>query len=130
MAAQDYKEHEAKPGSAGLSRRKFMTAAAAGAGLTVVPRHVLGRGFTPPSDLLNVAGIGVGGMGRHNIMDLTSQNIVALCDVDWNYAGRGFDRLDQELEKQQSRLKEVKTDEDRRRTSEQIDQIRKMQEQM
>src|SRR5688572_7829155 len=128
MAAQDYRGHEGKPGSAGLSRRKFMTAAAAG--LTVVPRHVLGRGFTPPSDLLNVAGIGVGGMGRHNILDLTSQNIVALCDVDWNYAGRAFDRLDLELEKQQSRLKDVKTDEERRRTSELIDQVRKMQEQM
>ena len=65
-----------------------------------------------------------------NILDLTSQNIVALCDVDWNYAGRAFDRLDLELEKQQSRLKDAKTDEERRQTSEQIDQIRKMQEQM
>ena len=34
-----------------VSRRSFMTnVALAGAGLTIVPRHVLGRGFTAPSD--------------------------------------------------------------------------------
>jgi hypothetical protein len=30
----------------------------------VVPRHVLGRGFTPPSEKLNIAGIGIGGQGQ------------------------------------------------------------------
>jgi predicted dehydrogenase len=124
MTARNHIAHE------GLSRRKFVTAAAAGAGLAIVPRHVLGRGFTPPSDLLNVAGVGVGGMGRSNILSLASQNIVALCDVDWDYAGRAFDGLDADLERQQSRLKEAKTDEQRRRPSEQIDGIRRMKEQM
>src|SRR4029453_8759664 len=124
MTARNHIAHE------GLSRRKFGTAAAAGAGLAIVPRHVLGRGFTPPSDLLNVAGVGGGGMGRSNILSLASQNIVALCDVDWDYAGRAFDRLDADLERQQSRLKEAKTDDQRRRSSEQIDEIRRMKEQM
>ena len=42
------------------TRRRFLTdLAIAGAGLTIVPRHVLGRGFTAPSDLLNVAAVGV-----------------------------------------------------------------------
>ena len=40
----------------GISRRKFVTTVAAtGAGLTIVPRHVLGRGFQAPSDTVNVA---------------------------------------------------------------------------
>src|SRR5260370_15839208 len=81
-----------------MTRRKFVKdAAVAGAGLTIVPRHVLGRGMTPPSDLLNIAGVGVGGMGRANLINLASQNIVALCDVDWGYAEKGFSQLDSSI---------------------------------
>jgi predicted dehydrogenase len=88
-----------------LSRRKFLTdVAAGGAAFTIVPRHVLGRGLTPPSDTLNIAGIGVGGMGRTNLINLSSQNIVALCDVDWGYADIGFERLDTEIINLQKRL--------------------------
>jgi predicted dehydrogenase len=66
-----------------ISRRKFVaTTAAAGAGLTIVPRHVLGRGFQAPSDTVNIATVGIGGMGRSNTTRLMSQNIVAFCDVD------------------------------------------------
>src|SRR5687767_1359779 len=72
-----------------ISRRKFVAnVAATTAAVTIVPRHVLGRGFTAPSDRLNIAGIGVGGMGRTNLLNLgLDNNIVALCDVDWGYAG-------------------------------------------
>jgi hypothetical protein len=67
----------------GVSRRKFVTtAAAAGAGLTIVPRHVLGHGFQAPSDTVNIATVGIGGMGASNTRKLMSQNIVAFCDVD------------------------------------------------
>src|SRR5688500_6569185 len=66
-----------------ISRRRFLTTtAAAGAGLTIVPRHVLGRGFQAPSDTVNVATVGFGGMGGSNTRRLMSQNIVAICDVD------------------------------------------------
>src|SRR5215204_5444390 len=66
-----------------ISRRTFLTTtAAAGAGLTIVPRHVLGRGFQAPSDTVNVATVGFGGMGGSNTRRLMSQNIVAICDVD------------------------------------------------
>jgi predicted dehydrogenase len=76
------------------SRRAFLrNITATGAGFLIVPRHVLGRGFTPPSDMLNIAGVGVGGMGRANLINLASQNIVALCDVDWGFAGKALDRL-------------------------------------
>jgi hypothetical protein len=59
------------------------------AGVTIVPRHVLGgTGYQAPSDTFNVAGVGVGGMGRSNLTALASQNIVALCDVDFGYVDR------------------------------------------
>ena len=39
----------------------------------------------PPSDKLNVAGIGVGGMGKNVLTDVAqTENIVALCDIDWS----------------------------------------------
>jgi len=89
----------------GLTRRKFLSTAAAGsAAAALVPRHVLGRGFTPPSDLLNIAGVGIGGMGRQNLINMSSQNIVALCDVDWGYADKGFERLDSDIQKLRDRL--------------------------
>src|SRR6267378_5301543 len=87
------------------SRRKFVTdIGLAGAGFAIVPRHVLGRGFEAPSDTLNVAFCGVGGQGRSNMINLASQNIVALCDVDWDYANKGFARLDEEIRSQRERL--------------------------
>src|SRR3954463_7782509 len=50
---------------------------------TIVPRHVLGgKGHTAPSDKLNIAICGVGGMGRGNAGALLSENLVAFCDVD------------------------------------------------
>ncbi len=75
------------------SRRKFLKTAAMGAaGLTIVPNTVLGkaRGYTSPNDKLNIAGIGVGGMGRRNLANMKTENIVALCDVDWKYAAKTF----------------------------------------
>ena len=75
-----------------VSRRKFVaTSAAAAAGLTILPSGIISaRGRTAPSDKLNIAGIGIGGMGHRNINNLNSQNIVALCDVDWNYSEGAF----------------------------------------
>jgi len=49
-----------------------------------------GPGYTSPSEKLNIAGIGVGGMGKNNIANLSSENIVALCDVDEEYAAPVF----------------------------------------
>jgi predicted dehydrogenase len=91
------------------SRRDFVrTVALTGAGLTIVPRHVLGRGQTPPSDRLNVAGIGVGGMGKVNLLNLgVENNIVALCDVDWDYAGKAWSTLPDDLAREEQRLPKV-----------------------
>src|SRR5258706_12957233 len=90
-----------------IARRQFVRdTAMVGAGITVVPRHVLGKGMTPPSDLLNIAGVGVGGMGRANLINLASQNIVALCDVDWDYAGKAFERLDADMDRLRQRMEQ------------------------
>ena len=78
------------------TRREFIkTGAALGAGamaFTIVPSHVLGKalGHVAPSDKLNIAGIGIGGVGRRNLANMATENIVALCDVDWAYAQKTF----------------------------------------
>src|SRR5436190_8975050 len=90
-----------------ISRRDLIKSAAiTGAGFAIVPRSVLGRGFTAPSDRLNIAGVGVGGQGRSDLVNLSTENIVALCDVDWDYANRGFDSLDRDIQSQQKRLQD------------------------
>ena len=73
-----------------ISRRSFVGGIAAGAAFTIVPRHVLGRGFTAPSDKLNIACIGCGGKGRSDIDGVATENIYALCDVDWSMAQDAF----------------------------------------
>jgi len=86
----DNKPNETKRSK--LSRRDFMGAAAAAA-FTVVPRHVLGGPRNAaPSEKLNIAGIGVGGQGGGDIRAVSSENIVALCDVDWRHASGTFKR--------------------------------------
>lgn len=67
------------------SRRKFLgTASAAAAGMMVVPRHVVGatQKKKAPSDTVNIACIGVGGMGFSDVRGVRTENVVALCDVD------------------------------------------------
>jgi predicted dehydrogenase len=75
-----------------FSRRDFMGGAAGAAvAFTIVPRHVLGGpGHTPPSEKLDIAGVGVGGMGGSDLQSLASENIVALCDVHDSYAAKTF----------------------------------------
>jgi predicted dehydrogenase len=69
-----------------LSRRGFIEISAmAYAGFTIVPaKAVSGLGHIAPSDKLNIAGVGIAGMGKGNIANVAkTENIVALCDVDW-----------------------------------------------
>jgi predicted dehydrogenase len=77
-----------------ISRRTFLQqGTAAAAALTVVPSSVLGKshGHVAPTDKLNIAGIGIGGMGNANLRHMSTENIVALCDVDWKYSKPVFD---------------------------------------
>ena len=82
------------------TRRQFIaTTAAATAGFTIVPRHVLGGpGVVAPSDKVNVAVIGVGGQGRTNARALMQEDdcqIIAVADPaaewdmsKWYYGGK------------------------------------------
>src|SRR5262249_7861229 len=88
-----------------VSRRKFVTdVGIATAGLTIVPRHVLGKGQTAPSDKMHLACVGVGGQGRSNLINASTENIVALADVDWDYANAALGRLDGDIARTQRRL--------------------------
>jgi predicted dehydrogenase len=87
--------NKSQPGAdaASVSRRDFVTrTAAAGAGLVIVPRHVLGRGLQAPSDTVNIATVGVSGMGSSNTNAVLSQNIVAFCDVDFGLLDARIER--------------------------------------
>src|SRR5664280_1992589 len=82
-----------KENSKHITRRRFLgTTGAVAAGLTILPSKVVsGLGHKAPSDKLNIAVVGIGGMGNTNLMHVApTENIVALCDVDWGYAKRVF----------------------------------------
>ncbi|HYE31079.1 MAG TPA: Gfo/Idh/MocA family oxidoreductase [Methylomirabilota bacterium] len=87
---------KAKP-SIRLHRRAFIERAAAGVALVnILPGHVLGlNGATPPSEKLNIAAIGIAGQGAGDIANVQSENIVALCDVDWAHAAGTFKKYPQ-----------------------------------
>jgi predicted dehydrogenase len=81
-----------------ISRRTFVldTAGAAAAfalAPMIVPRHVLGGvGYRPPSRTLNIAMVGIGGMGMSNMEVFVNagENIVAICDADFGYVERSL----------------------------------------
>ncbi|MFV0589758.1 MAG: Gfo/Idh/MocA family oxidoreductase [Draconibacterium sp.] len=77
------------------NRRKFLKSALlAGAGFTIVPRHVLGgNGHLAPSDTLTKAIIGVGGMGRGHI-PYEGTKVVAICDVDTEHLALARNLID------------------------------------
>jgi len=81
-----------EPAGKGMTRRDFLAA-----GLAVpliLPRHVIGRtaGRKAPNDTLNLAGVGVGGVGQNYLEGCGSENIAALVDVDDRYAAPVFEK--------------------------------------
>lgn len=74
-------DQPAKPAAPSLSRRNFVSTAAAGAGFLILPSgHRLGA--QTPSNKLNVGLIGVWGRGLAHYDSLSEENVVALCDVN------------------------------------------------
>jgi predicted dehydrogenase len=83
-----------------MNRRLFLRRTTAAATLLataplIVPSYVVGlHGQTPPSRKINIAGIGVGGMGAGDIGAVApDNNLVALCDVDSKQAGETFKKF-------------------------------------
>jgi len=82
--------------SSKMSRRSFLQKSGAAAlGMTIIPGVAMGKSFSgvaAPSDKLNIAAVGIGGMGNSNLRAVArTENIVALCDIDWKYAKPVFD---------------------------------------
>lgn len=82
------------------TRRKFLRGTLiAGAGFTIIPRHVMGgNGFISPSDQLTKAIIGVGGMGRGHI-PYEGTRVVAICDVDKLHLEKAQSEIGYEVKK-------------------------------
>jgi predicted dehydrogenase len=80
-----------------MNRRTFIKNGALTVGsFMIVPRHVLGKGFIPPSDKLNIAAIGAGGKGYSDILNAWNNdvnNVGALCDVDPSMAKRAMEKF-------------------------------------
>ena len=81
-----------KPSTQKGRRRFLQNSATALAGFFIVPRHVLGRGFIPPSDQLTKGIVGVGGMGRGHI-PYAGTRVVAICDVDTTHLKKAADMI-------------------------------------
>lgn len=83
-----------------LSRRELISDAAAGAlAFLIVPRHVLGKGYVPPSDKVTVASVGLGRQGQVVTMELLARpqvQVIAVCDCNReskNYVEYGSNAL-------------------------------------
>jgi predicted dehydrogenase len=80
-----------------INRRDFIKkASTASAGFFIVPRHVLGKGYTAPSDRLNLASVGAGGKGQSdtiNSWNNDKNNVVAIADIDWARAKTVIDKF-------------------------------------
>lgn len=73
-----------------INRRHFLkTGTAAGLWIT---SGLYAVGAQLPNDKLNIAAIGIGGQGGSNLGDVSGENVVALCDVDDERAGKAYDR--------------------------------------
>jgi predicted dehydrogenase len=65
-----------------MKRRNFITTTATAAGITIIPRHVLGGiGYIAPSDRLNLACIGTGTQGTRVLLELLKLPNVQIVSV-------------------------------------------------
>ncbi|HWH72061.1 MAG TPA: Gfo/Idh/MocA family oxidoreductase [Candidatus Sulfotelmatobacter sp.] len=77
-----------------VTRRTFLKGTLASfTTVSIVPGYVLGlNGAKSPNEKMNLAFIGVGGRGAANLQALGGENVVALCDVDWQRATASFEK--------------------------------------
>ena len=80
-----------------LSRRSFLKVGAAAAAGLAVPGSLMARSKKkeapkPLERKLKILGVGVGGRGAAVLKGLETEEIIGLCDVDWKYAAKVFER--------------------------------------
>ena len=81
----------------GITRRTFIFGSAIGlAGIGFGRGQVRAQTKTPsPNDVVNFAGIGVGGKGWEDVNRTKREaNLVAICDADWNRAKQAMQSMD------------------------------------
>jgi predicted dehydrogenase len=85
-------KHTVQPAKKVIGRRRFLFRTGLGiAGFQVLPGNIVGLGgASSANEKLNLAGIGLGGQGSHDIGQFKNENIVALCDVDSAHAANVF----------------------------------------
>ncbi len=76
-----------------FSRRAFIKSTAAAASLLALPRFAIGQAGPPPSRRLNLAFVGVGGIGGAALAGCMGENYVAFCDVDDDCAAENYARF-------------------------------------
>ena len=75
-----------------ITRRYFLKSTATAATAFTILQAGSARTYAA-NERLNLAAIGVAGQGGGDIDQLKSQNIVALCDVDWRHAAGTFKKF-------------------------------------
>ena len=70
------------------SRRQFLKNSAAVAGGVWMVGPTVKAETRSANEKLNIACIGVGGRGSANVGGVSSENIIAMCDVDESKAGK------------------------------------------
>ena len=74
-----------------ISRRDLLKQAALAGAATLIGSSA--KASRSPNDKLNIACIGVGGQGASDLGNVSSENIVAMCDVDAARAADSFNRF-------------------------------------
>jgi len=73
--------------------KTLVAVAPASAAAPPAPERAASTRRLSANEKINIAGIGVGGQGHEDMKNCEEHNIVALCDVDWAFAGRTFRRF-------------------------------------
>jgi len=90
-----------------LTRRTFLQRSSLAAGLAAVPAALRAAPPTAPGRRLNVALIGVGGIGHLAAAGMKDENIVAFCDVDSVRAERTYRTMEEKYPEEWARMKDA-----------------------
>ena len=76
-----------------MKRRQFLSASAASAAAVLIAPRLRLFGADAPSNKLNVALLGTWGRGEAHFSALSSENVVALCDINEEHLAFGAKRF-------------------------------------